>query len=559
MPALHIVKENNKISDCELKEREISIGRTFENHIVLDDSSVSRKHARLSLKGKHYILSDLGSHNGIIVNGKFVQRVKLKDGDRIQIGRNTLTFYKKIKPETLHKISDDIFSDGDPNKIGQQTIIKSREDSCPLDSQELLLDAQATIVLRQTQLNHFSKSPSNTTDLISLERNNKVLFVLYEISKQLNSISDFKELLKKIMDLIFVVISADYGYLILTENHEEEKFVPVVFKQRDDHIGEDTAFKASRTIIEKVIKDKVALLSSNTMSDTRLDPSESLISQKIRSVICVPLWKQDEIIGVIQLDSVKLENQFTKDDLELLNAIGCQIAMIIEQASLQQHLREEKRLISRLGRFLSPQVIDMILKGGEDSKKYLMDPHNLDVTILFADIVGFTSFSEQMEPEEINMLLNRFYTRMSDVIFKYEGTLDKFLGDGLMAIFGAPVKKKDHAERAIRTALNMQTELELMMKEAAPENRFKMRIGVNSGRVVAGNVGSPMRMDYTVIGDPVNVASRLVSMAEPNKIYIGEVTYKSIKDKFKTRKIGLKKVKGKRNQILVCEIINQNQ
>ncbi len=105
----------------------------------------------------------------------------------------------------------------------------------------------------------------------------------------------------------------------------------------------------------------------------------------------------------------------------------------------------------------------------------------------------------------------------------------------------------------------MSVQLELMMKEAKPENRFKMRIGVNSGRVVAGNVGSPMRMDYTVIGDPVNVASRLVSMAEPNKIYIGEVTYKSIKDKFKTRKIGLKKVKGKRNQILVCEIINQNQ
>lgn len=346
-------------------------------------------------------------------------------------------------------------------------------------------------------------------DLSSLERSNKVLFVLYEISRQLNSIQDFNELLKKIMDLIFMVIDADYGFLILTGDESADELVPVVVKSNDDQIAKKGQLKASRTIINKVIHDGVALLTSNAMTDSRLGHGKSLFIQQIRSAMCVPLWKKDKIIGVIQLDSIRLDNQFTKDDLELLKAIGSQMAMIIEEASLNEQIREEERMRSRLERFHSPQIIEMILKGSQESKDNIIEPKDLTATILFTDIIGFTRLSEQMPPREINIFLNQCFTRMSDIIFKYDGTLDKYIGDGLMAVFGAPMEKEDDPERAIRAAQEMRQELTEMMYKTGEDRQFNVRIGINTGRVVAGNIGSPKRMDYTVIGDPVKYCLKI--------------------------------------------------
>ena len=303
--------------------------------------------------------------------------------------------------------------------------------------------------------------------------------------------------------------------------------------------------RASRTIIRKVIQDKVALLTSNAMADTRLDHGKSLFIQQIRSAICVPLWQKNRIIGVIQLESVRLENQFDQDDLELLKAISSQMAMVIEQASLNQQIREEERMRNRLERFHSPQIIEMILKGGQETKDNIMEPKDLTATILFTDINGFTRLSEHMPPREINMLLNQYFSRMTDIIFTHDGTLDKYIGDGLMAVFGAPMEKKDDPERAILAALEMRSELASMMEGVETPKRFTIRIGINTGRVVGGNIGSPRRMDYTVIGDPVNVASRLESIAQPNQILIGEETYRLVKDRFNIREVGPQKGQGK--------------
>jgi adenylate cyclase len=397
--------------------------------------------------------------------------------------------------------------------------------------------------------------PKISFDVPSLERTNKVLFVLYEISRQLSSIQDFNGLLKKIMDLIFLVIDADYGFLFLKREESNDSLIPVVVKYRDDHIAKGGRAKASRTIIQKVIRDKVALLTSNAMADSRLEHAESLVLQKITSAICVPLWMNRKIIGVIQLDSIRTDNQFTKDDLELLEAIGSQMAMVIEQASLNEQIRAEERMRNRLERFHPPQLIDLILGGGSEAKDDVMEPRDLDTTILFLDIVGFTPLAEQLPPREINMILNQYFTRMSDIIFAHDGMLDKYMGDGLMAVFGAPMEKEDDPQRAIRAALEMRKQLEEMMAREGADRKFKVRIGINTGRVVAGNIGSPKRLDYTVIGDAVNIASRLESIAQPNQIVIGEETYRRVKGEFKIKKIGPRRVKGKSTEVMVYEVL----
>jgi adenylate cyclase len=357
------------------------------------------------------------------------------------------------------------------------------------------------------------------------------------------------------MDLIFAVIDADYGFLVLTGEEGKDDLFPVVIKSKHSDIHAKEGLKASRTIINRVIHDKVALLTSNAMDDSRLEHASSILIQQIRSAMCVPLWRKDRIIGVIQLESARLDNQFDQQDLELLTAIGTQMAMVIEQASLNEKIREEERMRSRLERFHSPQVIEMILKGGQETKDYFMEPIYLTATILFMDINGFTRLAEQMPPREVNMILNQHFTQMTDIIFKHDGTLDKFTGDGLMAVFGAPLEKKDDAERAIRAAKAMIQETKVMMESTMEERRFTIRIGINTGRVVAGNIGSPKRLDYTVIGDAVNTASRLESIASLNQILIGEETYRLVKDRFPIRVVGSKKVKGKKAEIMVYEVL----
>jgi adenylate cyclase len=555
MPTLHITTTDGRISSYQLLKQETTIGRSKENDIVLLDQSVSRKHAKITRTDQGYLLSDLGSFNGTLVNEALIESALLKHEDIIKVGLNTLTYLSQPQARKLFKGTLTLSGGIDLGK-GPEPIIKaSSETLSPMDSQDLLVSKEFGESGRSLPFKKEIELPEFKKELSALERTNKVLYVLYEISRQLNSIHDFGELLNKIMDLIFVVIDADYGFLILTGEKDKEELIPVVVKSREDQNGEQESLKASRTIINRVIRDGVALLTSNAMTDSRLDHAKSLLLQQIRSAICVPLWRKDKIIGVIQLESVRLDNQFTQSDLELLKAIGSQMAMVIEQASLNEQIREEERMRNRLERFHSPQVIDLILKGGQETLDDMMEPKDVTATILFADIKGFTALAERMPPREVNLILNDFFSRMTDILFRYDGTLDKYIGDGLMAVFGAPMEKEDDAERGIRAAQEMMQALAAMMAGMPEDRKFTIRIGINTGKVVAGNIGSPKRMDYTVIGDSVNTASRLESIAQPNQILIGEETYRRVQGKFKIRSIGPRKVKGKTVEVMVYEVL----
>ena len=556
MPSLYVATNDGKIFNFPISKNKITIGRSNKNDLALNDKTVSRYHTEISKLKKGYFLTDLGSFNGTKVNGKPVQGFFLQHNDRIRLGSTTLTFLVDNDTSVKERESVVLTSESDQEREGQK-IVKSSPLEGRRESQELLISLGDKKIIKRGETDPASKKEvmRSREYLSNLASSNKVLFILYEISRNLNQIHDFNELLRKIMDFIFMVIDADYGFLIIIGDNKEDNLIPVVVKYKTGYDKSRQEIKASRTLINKVIKDKVALLTSNAMADSRLDAAKSLLLQQVRSAICVPLWKKDEIIGVMQLDSIRLDNQFNQDDLELLKAIGSQVSMVIEQAALNEQIREEERMRNRLQRFHSPQVIEMILKGGEETIDVIMEPKELTATILFIDIVGFTHLSETMPPREINIILNRYFSRMTDIVFSYDGTLDKYIGDGLMAVFGAPMEKDDDAERATRAALEIRRQLTSMMRNTEKEKRFDIRIGLNTGRVVAGNIGSPKRMEYTVIGDPVNIASRLESIAKPNQIIIGEETCKLVKDTFKINKIGTRKVKGKSAEIMVYEVM----
>jgi adenylate cyclase len=554
MPSLDIITNDGRSFNFPISNDKVTIGRSEDCNLTLSsDKTVSRHHAEIEKTKEGYVLTDLGSYNLTKVNERVVHKpVVLKHGDKIAIGRANLIFITKKGPKASAVDSLVLTTDADSEKEDKQ-VLRSTLGSSSSESGDLLVSIEDAQLSPEGVIT--APPEKAEADAKILERSNKVLRLLYDISSQLTSITDFRELLKRMMENIFKVIDADYGFLILTGHEKENELTPVVVKHKDDQDRDKETLKVSRTIIDKVIHDKQAILTSDAMADSRFDGSKSVFLQKIRSAMYAPLWRKDTIIGVIGLNTVSFDNQFTQDDLKLLEAIGSQSAMILEQARLNEQIREEEMMRSRLERFLSPQVAEMVL-GSQEAMDTVMEPTELTATIVFTDIIAFTQLAEQIPPQETNMILNQYFSMVTDIIFRYDGTLDKYIGDGLMAVFGAPMEREDDTERAILAAKEMKEELAVMMAETGGKRKqFDIRIGINTGRVVAGNIGSPKRMDYTVIGDPVNIASRLESIAKPNQILIGEETYKAVKDKFEIRKIGPTKVRGRSAEIMVYEVI----
>jgi len=558
MAEIRLIHLSGQSESFTLSKDKTTIGRNKDNDIVLDDHRVSRYHAEVIKKKDHFLIVDLKSANGTFVNQKAVKKNRLEHDDVIAIGNSDLVFSEKESLPSSGPAEEEDSTGPEPSPLDSQILKSSRVDDCVSVAQDFLKTIAVPKGEIQAHLAQAAKKEALPDELKAtlhnLEQRNKVLYVLYEISRQMSTTTDFIELLKNIMDQIFQVIDADFGFIVLSE--KRKKLNPVVIKYRDEKLKEKEDIKPSRTLLNKVIDDRMALLTSDALADDRFDPTESLISRKIRSAICVPLWRKNDIIGAIQLDSIRLDNQFTEDDLELLKTIGCQIALIIEQANLNEKLREEKQFVERLERYHSPQVAKMILKSIKKKKDKLTEPQDLTVTILFTDIIGFSSFSEHMHPREVSKILNQYFSHMTDIVFRHDGTLDKYLGDGMMAVFGAPLEKQDDAKRAVQAAKTIRAGLEVMVKEAGVKKKFDMRFGINTGRVVAGNLGSEKRMDYTVIGDAVNTASRLEEAAQPNQILIGEQTYELVKDEFDINALGLMSLRGKTDKIHVYEVLD---
>jgi adenylate cyclase len=215
----------------------------------------------------------------------------------------------------------------------------------------------------------------------------------------------------------------------------------------------------------------------------------------------------------------------------------------------------EKEMIKRaFTRYVAREVVDEILK---DPERLVLTGERREVTVLFCDIRGFTRLSERLGPEEVVILLNQFYTLMIETTFKHDGTLDKFLGDGVMCIFGAPISHANDALQAVRTAVAMQDAVRALSDRRVAEGRDPITagIGVSAGEVVAGTFGTEDRMEYTVIGDSVNVASRLESQAKPGQILLSAQTWDRVRDDVAARSLGMIHVRGKEQEIEVLEVL----
>jgi adenylate cyclase len=343
---------------------------------------------------------------------------------------------------------------------------------------------------------------------------NTLFQLLATMAGKLLRAAGLTELLESVMALITAQIRCQRGFILLVDPMGELN-PEFVWEEKPGAI----ATPISRTIARTAMTDRVAILTTDARVDPRFAAGESIKIHGISSALCAPLIVEDQALGVIYLESSLSKGGFKREDEHLLSAMANFAAVGIQR-------ERETRFRQRLERYHSPQVVSEILKAAQNLDAPILQAQRCEVSVLFADISGFTRMSEGMEPLQVAAILNRSFEVLTEQIFLRGGTLDKYIGDAIMAFFGAPSPDSEHARHAVEAAIAMQQGL-AFMNENRPEGypELKMRIGINSGEAFAGDIGCEKRMDYTVMGATVNLASRLESaVAKPGQIVLGPRT-----------------------------------
>jgi adenylate cyclase len=491
----------------ELKFGLNTIGREISNTIILLHKSLSRHHAQVIINDEGVMMKDLGSLNKTFVNEREIDQCPLRNGDLVRCGSVLFKFVHSIeKPQAPAPLKDETANLSILRRFSpEQTRVEMQE----LLQQESSKYQRSVLKLRQEDVT---------------QRAVDKLKILLEVSKQLSSPEENERLFEKILDLLFEIMNVDRSVILLV-NEETAQLEQKAVKFRIGVPTDDQFY--STTITNFVQQNGDSVLISDARQDQRFSESLSVLNQAIQASMCVPLKPRDTVIGVLYTDNLSMADIYSQEDLEFLTALANQAAIAIENTELNKRMQSEAIVRTKLERFF-PQAVSKKLK--EEGNLEIVDT---EVTALFADISGFTAMSSTMEPRQIIEMLNEYFEVMvEDIVFQYEGTLEKYIGDALLAVWGAPYRQPDDARRAVHAAIAMQRAV-LRLREQWRQRHgidIQIHIGLNTGKVAAGNIGSQNLIQYATIGDTTNVTSRICSAAQEGEIMISQSTLDQLND-----------------------------
>ncbi|BDG01392.1 adenylate/guanylate cyclase domain-containing protein [Anaeromyxobacter oryzae] len=484
------------------------VGRAETCDAAIPDSWISSRHCRFERRGAEWWIVDLGSRNGTYLDGRRISEAPVRDGSRVCLGQTEAVIRNAAQEGRARG--------GVPRN--------------------------ATAVRFLADVAREIGGKAATAAAGSARRQ---VAVLNAIGRALVEASSLEDSLSHLLRAVASEARAERSTLLLMD--ETGAMVPRA------HEPPGAPPRLSTTIVSAAVRARAGLLVLDAQQDERFATSQSVVFAGIRSCACVPIWAENRILGALVLDRAVVE-PFTADDLELVTVAAYQAALAIERARNLERARAADLQRSKLLRHFSPAVAEAILahEGQEDDP--LGSSVREEVTVLFSDIRGFTELTERLPVPELTELLRAYFREMTRAVFAERGTLDKFIGDGLMAIFGAPVPDPEGADHAVRCACRMLERLADLNTRLSPDRRLAIRIGVNTGRVAAGTFGSPERMEYTVLGDTVNVASRLESIAEPGTVYVGPTTFERTRGSFGYCALGARALRGRASPVEVYRL-----
>ncbi len=560
MPQIIVEQPNTPSMTVPLRGREVRVGRADDNEIVLVADEVSRHHAKLFKRGESFVIIDLNSLNGTYVNRQRISESPLKHLDEIWLGSkcrmvfrdDTRAGHARTSPRDaqlssdLDKIREEMARVGDNlTQIATQTTPKPKPPTRG-SAQQTPAPGTAAVSSRATPPAH---------DLEMAGRAYRRLDALYRASKLIASHFDLSKRLAALLDTAMEVMNAERGFIMLSDEGTGELRVTVARQMG----RELEASSPSMGIAGRAAIDGEPVLMVDQQRDREFGGRESVLEQRIVSAMCVPLKVEDRSLGSIYVDTREPGRTFSEEDLELFATLGTQSAMAIDNAHLYEQMMEAEKRRADLGRFLSPGVVDQIMQQGA---RIELGGRKCIATVMFCDIRGFTPIAERIPPTELVEMLNEHFTAMTSIVFNFRGTLDKFIGDEIMAVFGSPLSAQDDALRCVQAALAMKQQNAALNVQRAREGRptLELGFGINTGEVVAGLVGAPERMEFTVVGNHVNTARRLCAEATAGQVIMGEVTYAAVKNSVRARPLGTRMLKGKEEPVHAFELLcNRDQ
>ncbi len=378
------------------------------------------------------------------------------------------------------------------------------------------------------------------------------LRVTWELTRDIGLERDLDRLVEKILMALFKFTKADRGVILLRA--DDGTMQPRAARRRD---GSDAPIQISSTILSHVVKERASVLTHDASMDFAASKGKSMILNRISSAMVVPLIHENEkeVLGAVWLDSESLA-QFQPKDLELITSVAGQAAMFLETLALQKKVEQEILVRDRFARLVAPNVADLMMSGKLEVKK---GGASQQLTVFNSDIRGFTAMSEGTTAEVIVEMLNEYFELMVETVFKYEGTLDKFMGDGIMAFWGAPLAHADDAPRCIQCAIEQMEVLGQFNRQRASDGKppLAVGIGVHTGPAVVGYVGSSKALSYTVIGDTANTSARLCGSAAAGQIVISEATLAQLGGRFEYEEIEPQALKGKEKPVRRFNVLRE--
>jgi adenylate cyclase len=485
----------------------LTIGRAYDNDIRIDDLRVSRHHVVLrSITREQAVIRNVSSGNLLLVNGQNVSNEAgerdIKNGDEI-----------KIIPATLTVAWED------------ENVLSYTDE--PLSASTTVTPATSgfTTLISTT----FSGSLSKEKELLELRRKAEMLAHLCDMSAALATVFDPKAILEYATDIVMRMISADCCAALLVEQGDDLQPVSIRFQDENSPLAQQPSI--SRTAVRTVIEKNVLLSSQDVLGDADLQVSRMTIMQGIRSLACAPLAGREGVYGALYVDRRGVPEAFTDLDTQLLAAVAAQAATAVESARAHERVNRETLARAAFARFMPEHIIRELV---ECPEKFHLGGINRRITVLFCDVRGFARLAHRAPPETIVDLLNILFTEMAAEIFQHQGTLNKYLGDGLMALFGAPVGGETDAVNAVSAAIGMQRRIKQVNLQLSAKGlpKVTLGIGINTGEATIGCIGAEQRSEYTAIGDTVNIASRIEGIAQPGQILVTSETANELGDQF---------------------------
>ena len=511
------------------------VGRALNSDIPVFDPTISRRHAEVALDENGVHVTDLGSSNGTFLNGARIDAARLSPGDVVTFGKVAFRLKEAPPVPDIPRIQTPP-SDPGPQPA-PQTIVRSM----PMPSAQSGLAASL-------RASGSMEAVAEEASVAEAYRTQQKLEKLVDVSKELTRTVSVEALLERIADHAAKILDIDRVSILLLD--EAGELVPKVSR---DRYGSTLGRTVPQSIARNVVEQQLAVLSDNAGEDQRFG-GQSILVQRVRSAMCVPLIGKEKVLGVLYVDNVTTTHRFGDEDLAFLIAFSGIAAVAIENSQYAERIRQESIVRSNFERYFAPQLAARIATSPDAAK---LGGEKKKVAVLFSDIRGFTPLSETMNPDEIATLLSEYFTEMVECVFRNGGTLDKFMGDAVMAQWGAPIGEKDDADRAMRAAIDMMSELQMLNEKWRAQGRPELQIGIGLtyGEAFAGNIGSERRLEFTVIGDTVNTAARLCKEAEGGEILISDGMRRALSKAPKLRERPPLEVKGKSSALAVYSVV----